>query len=187
MTDSVTIRELSRLWDAFPKVVSRELPFAIVKFITFDVAAGAIISIINAKTPFAGQVQVGSGAVGLAVSAMAGAVAGIAGAVVSHPADLILTLTSSSTVEGKEGGSTTADANDWRPIVQDLLKRDGGLANLFVGLPTRAIFFALVIGLQFWLYDYVKNLLQVGSDDLALVLDVFYAVGNNLVESTSST
>eukprot|EP00977_Amphora_coffeiformis_P019850 scaffold7518_cov150-Amphora_coffeaeformis.AAC.2 len=182
---SVAMHELARLWDAFPKMISRELPFAVVKFIAFDIAAGAIISIIDAKTPLAGQVQVGSGAVGLAVSAIAGAVAGIAGAVVSHPADLILTLTSSSSAgpAKQEGGA--ADTNDWRSIVQDLIKKDGGLANLFVGLPTRALFFALVLGLQFWLYDYVKNLLQVGSDDLTLVLDVFYALGNNLVKSNS--
>jgi hypothetical protein len=39
-----------------------------------------------------------------------------------------------------------------------------------------------VIGLQFFLYDYVKNLFQVGSDDLSLVLDVFYAVRQGLLE-----
>lgn len=185
----IRVKELSLLWDAFPKVVSRELPFAIVKFIAFDMAASAIISFIDAQTSIGGNVQVGSGAAGLAVSAVAGAVAGIAGAIVSHPADLILTLTSSSAGEGGEGSADaaggTTNTTDWLPIVQDLISREGGVANLFVGLPTRALFFALVIGLQFWLYDYVKNLLQVGSDDLTLVLDVFYALSKNLIESTS--
>lgn len=60
--------------------------------------------------------------------------------------------------------------------MKELIEKDGGLANLFVGLGARSVFFFLVIGLQFFLYDYVKNLFQVGSDDLNLVLDVFYAI-----------
>lgn len=67
-------------------------------------------------------------------------------------------------------------------VVQDLLSQDGGVANLFVGLPARATFFFLVIGLQFFLYDYVKNVFQVGTDDLSLVLDVFYAVRAGLID-----
>jgi len=48
---------------------------------------------------------------------------GIAGAAVSHPADLILTLTSASS---REEGET----KDWREIVQELLDSDGGILNL---------------------------------------------------------
>jgi hypothetical protein len=66
--------------------------------------------------------------------------------------------------------------------VKDLLAKEGGIANLFLGLPARSIFFFLVIGLQFFLYDYVKNVFEVGSDDLTLVLDVFYAVRQGLVD-----
>jgi hypothetical protein len=189
---------VSRLWEAFPKVVSRELPFAVVKFIAFDFSANSIIALLNfAQIPILSgqQIQVGSGTIGLIVSAIAGAMAGIAGAVVSHPADLILTLTASSSAAknepvaqhdnqsstGSTTGATINSTEDWLSLVQELLNKEGGIANLFVGLPTRALFFALVIGLQFWLYDYVKILLQVGSDDLLLVLDVFYAIGKSLI------
>jgi hypothetical protein len=58
-------------------------------------------------------------------------------------------------------------------VVEDLVSQEGGFANLFVGLGARSVF--LVIGLQFVLDDYVKGLFLVGSDDLSLVLDVFYA------------
>lgn len=98
---------------------------------------------------------------------------GIFGALVSHPADLILTLTSASS----RGG----DSKNWQEIVKELLAEDGGVLNLFAGFPARAVFFFLVIGLQFFLYDYIKVLLNVGSDDLTLVLDVFYAVRKGLV------
>jgi hypothetical protein len=182
--------DLLQLWGAFPTMVTRELPFAIVKFLVFDIAANAMIALIDYLPAMAGQVQVGAGALGLAVSAFAGGIAGIAGAVVSHPADLILTLTSVSAqkAEGTDYQQSPSDSidsprgTDWWPIVQELLDKDGGISNLFVGLQTRAAFFFFVIGLQFFIYDFVKNLFEVGTDDLTMVLDVFYAIKVGIVE-----
>lgn len=65
--------------------------------------------------------------------------------------------------------------------MRELLDADGGPLNLLAGFPARAVFFFLVIGLQFFLYDYIKTLLDVGTDDLTLVLDVFYAIRQGLV------
>jgi len=149
------------LWSGFAPTVSRELPFALAKFLTFDVLSRTIVNAIN--TGDETMVQVGVGTLGLLVSATAGSLAGIAGAIVSHPADLILTKT-----------SARSEA-DWRDVVKELVE-EGGPAALFVGLGARSTFFFLVIGLQFFLYDYVKSVFQVGLDDLSLVLDVFYAV-----------
>ena len=168
-------KDLLPLWGGFPPTVSRELPFAVAKFLAFDLIANAIVGFVNAQADEGAlPVQVGAGTTGLIISAISGAFAGIAGAAVSHPADLILTLTSAS----KKGGD--GSQQDWRQVVQELISRDGGFANLFVGFPARASFFFMVIGLQFFLYDYVKGLFQVGSDDLSLVLDVFYAVRQGL-------
>jgi len=190
------------LWSGFAPTLSRELPFAIAKFLTFDLIAKALVAFLNSQSEEGAlPIQVGVGPAGLAISAFAGAIAGIAGAIVSHPADLILTKTSARrrssaravpkqpNAEDIEGGSneneidmddaslaTNEESGDWRDVVKDLISKEGGIANLFVGLGARSIFFFLVIGLQFFLYDYVKNLFQVGSDDLNLVLDVFYAV-----------
>lgn len=171
-------RDWFPLWSGFAPILSRELPFAVVKFLTFDLIATAIITFINNQIgDGALPVQVGVGPLGLTVSAASGAVAGIAGAFVSHPADLILTKTSSA--NRRADGSK--EKVDWRDVVKDIISQPGGLANLFIGLPARSTFFFLVIGLQFFLYDYVKNIFQVGSDDLSLVLDVFYAVRAGLV------
>jgi len=169
--------DLMPLFSGFYPILSRELPFAVTKFLAFDLIATSFISFINAQPQVVDTVEVGVGAVGLTVSACSGAIAGLAGAFVSHPADLILTLTSGSSKE-KEGDSNTSD---WKPIVKDLLNKPGGIANLFAGLPARAAFFFLVIGFQFFLYDYAKTVFQVGSDDLTLVLDVFYAIRQGLV------
>ena len=115
-----------------------------------------------------------------------------AGAIVSHPADLILTKTSAtkSSLKKSEEEHCTLDKTAttssvsgpaWVSVIKELIAQDGGISNLFVGLGSRSIFFFLVIGLQFFLYDYVKGLFQVSSDDLTLVLDVFYAVRAGLV------
>ena len=180
-------KDVLPLWSGFAPTLSRELPFAIMKFLVFDLLAHLVVDLINSQTQEGAlPVQVGVGPAGLAVSALAGAVAGIAGAIVSHPADLILTKTSAA----KRKSAATEEKGDtapgWIVIVKDLLSQDGGIANLFAGLPARATFFFLVIGLQFFLYDYVKNVFQVGADDLSLVLDVFYAVRAGLVDMDPS-
>jgi len=189
--------DLQPLFSGFAPIVSRELPFAITKFLVFDLLAKAIIALLSTQGGATEPVQVGVGPTGLAISAVAGALAGIAGAIISHPADLILTLQSSSVESGSgssaDGGTNTSSKDgegetksaDWRPLVKELLEKDGGIANLFVGLPARALFFFLVIGLQFFLYDFVKGLFNVSSDDLTLVLDVFYAIRQGLVEGPS--
>eukprot|EP00581_Thalassiosira_minuscula_P015999 CAMPEP_0183720514 /NCGR_PEP_ID=MMETSP0737-20130205/13110_1 /TAXON_ID=385413 /ORGANISM="Thalassiosira miniscula, Strain CCMP1093" /LENGTH=1090 /DNA_ID=CAMNT_0025950389 /DNA_START=103 /DNA_END=3375 /DNA_ORIENTATION=+ len=170
----IEIDDIKPLWSSFNPIASRELPFAVTKFLVFDLAAGSIAEFVNSADVLSEPIQVGVGSLGLLLSAFAGALAGIAGALVSHPADLILTLSSASSRE--EGGG-----KDWKMIVKDLLEADGGVLNLFAGFPARALFFFLVIGLQFFLYDYVKSELGVGTDDLTLVLDVFYAVRQGLV------
>lgn len=207
---SLRFADLLPLWSGFAPIVSRELPFAIAKFLTFDIIATTAIAFLNSR---AGEgslpIQVGVGPIGLAVSASAGAFAGIgeyaardlntvtdaasnaslsaAGAFVSHPADLILTKTSASKRKAAVLSSEThlddekAAGPAWVVLVKELISQDGGISNLFVGLGSRSIFFFLVIGLQFFLYDYVKGLFQVSSDDLSLVLDVFYAVRAGLV------
>lgn len=175
--------DIPPLFSGFIPIVSRELPFAVIKFLVFDLVATAFVSIINAQPQVIEPVQVGGGTLGLVVSAAAGAIAGIAGALVSHPADLILTLTSSkqkSKISSDSDENSQEGSADWKAIVKELISKDGGILNLFKGFPARATFFFLVIGLQFFLYDYAKNIFQVGSEDLTLVLDVFYAIRQGL-------
>lgn len=183
LESKINLKDYVPLWAGFGPTTSRELAFAIPKFLAFDIIAKAITGLINSQM---GQgalpIQVGVGGAGLAISAFSGAFAGIAGAFVSHPADLILTRLSASSKSPSGDEVTAAEEPDWKDIVKELLAKEGGVANLYVGLTPRLVFFFLVIGLQFFLYDYVKNILEVGSDDLSLVLDVFYAVRQGLIE-----
>ena len=169
------VRDLKSLFSGFSPIASRELPFAVVKFLAFDLIATSTLALINSQPQIIEPIQVGAGPIGLAISAGSGAIAGLFGALVSHPADLILTLTSS-----KRRSQDSSSNADWKDIVKELISREGGILNLYVGFPARASFFFLVIGLQFFLYDYAKNVFQVGSDDLTLVLDVFYAIRQGL-------
>lgn len=173
--------DIEPLFSGFLPIVSRELPFAVVKFFVFDLLSSSMCTFINAQPQVIDPVEVGVGSVGLIISAFSGAIAGLAGAIVSHPADLILTLTSSQKNANPTKKSNSNDLPDWKPIVKDLVSKEGGILNLFTGLGARSTFFFLVIGLQFFLYDYAKTIFQVGSDDLALVLDVFYAIRQGLV------
>jgi hypothetical protein len=44
------------------------------------------------------------------------------------------------------------------------------------------VFFALLIGIQFFLYDGFKQLFGVANDDLTLVLDVFSSAATSVEE-----
>ncbi|CAL1149051.1 unnamed protein product [Cladocopium goreaui] len=83
----------------------------------------------------------------------AGALAGLVSAVVSNPADVVITQISS-------GGEDTGRASL-------------GSLDLWKGLGARCVYFAAAICAQFLIYDTVKELLGVSTGDLRLVLDVF--------------
>jgi hypothetical protein len=78
-------KDLLPLWAGFPPTVSRELLFAIPKFLAFDVISKGLIGFINSEAGAGAlPIQVGVGTEGLLISAISGAVAGLAGATVSQ-------------------------------------------------------------------------------------------------------
>jgi len=71
-------KDILPLWSGFAPILSRELPFAIAKFLTFDFLATTLVTFLNSQsTEGSLPVQLGVGPVGLAISALAGAFAGI--------------------------------------------------------------------------------------------------------------
>ncbi len=179
--NGLELRDLLTLWAGFVPTTSRELAFAIPEFLAFDLIAKAITGLINSQLGLGAlPIQVGVGTAAQAISAVSVALAGLSGAFVSHPADLISTCLSA---QSRIGNATNGDSLLQRDIVKELLGKEGGVATVFVGLGARMVFFFLVIGLQFFLYDYVKNLLNVSSDNLKLVLDVFFAFRQGLEDA----
>lgn len=72
------VEDIKPLWLSFNPIVSRELPFAVTKFLVFDLAAGTISDLINNSNMLGdgNKIQVGVGTLGLLLSAFSGALAG---------------------------------------------------------------------------------------------------------------
>jgi solute carrier family 25 (mitochondrial phosphate transporter), member 3 len=126
----------------------------VTKFLVFDLAQNLLFQVFPAARESLNT--------SLVISFISGLVAGVAGAVTGCPADAVLTRVNAA-----------AGVVDWRAMVRQMLNEPGGWRNLFAGVNVRMVFFPLVISIQFFLYDYFKQLFDVGSDDLTLVLDVF--------------
>ena len=104
----------------------------------------------------------------LLISLLAGTLGGISAAVVSNPADIVITTVKK------------AKSNLGPGAAASLVVEKGGPAALFTGLPIRLFFYSLVVSLQFLVYDSVRFALGIGTDDLKLYLDV---LGGALSES----
>ncbi|EKU21506.1 mitochondrial phosphate carrier protein, partial [Nannochloropsis gaditana CCMP526] len=145
------------LWDGFPPLLVRQVLFGMMKFLVFDSVGIAIFT----AAPFLRE----SVASSLAVSLFSGAVAGVASAIVSQPADTILSR-------------MNAEA---RPSVMEAVSSilaERGVQGLFVGLGTRCLWSGSIISGQFLLYDVFRNLLHVTSEDLAQYMDVIGSFSN---------
>lgn len=71
------LEDIKPLWSSFIPIASRELPFALTKFLVFDLASQSIADFINGSNLLGdGEIQVGVGGLGLFLSAFAGALAG---------------------------------------------------------------------------------------------------------------
>ena len=75
---SLQLKDVSPLWSGFAPILSRELPFAIAKFLVFDFSATSAVEFLNSQNAEGSlPIQVGVGPTGLVVSALSGAFAGI--------------------------------------------------------------------------------------------------------------
>jgi solute carrier family 25 (mitochondrial phosphate transporter), member 3 len=148
------------LFAAVPVFLAKEIPFAMAKFTVFDLSTAWMYSEFPAAKE---DLQLS-----LLVSLLGGTLGGVAAAVVSNPAD----VTISTLKKAKSDMGALAAAT--------MIVEQGGPPALFRGLPLRMIFYALVVSLQFLVYDSVRFALGIGSDDLKLYLDV---LGGALSES----
>jgi solute carrier family 25 phosphate transporter 3 len=151
------------LWSGLPPLVLRETLFSIPKFLVFNWASSALGAGLQ-TLPLPPSIA-DSLAATLSVSLLAGALAGVAGAIVSSPADALLT---------KSGGGATAPPvaaiGDGGGGADEKAKDAGGM---FAGAGVRCLFFAASISVQFLLYDAFRAALHVSPQDLMEGLDVF--------------
>lgn len=135
-----------------PAFLLKDIPFAIAKFTVFDIVSNKLYeSFPSAREDIK---------LSLYVTLLSGVIGGLFASVVSNPAD-------STISEMKKAKS------DLGPIeTAKQLWQDAGIEGFFTGLQLRLLFSALIVSIQFFLYDSVKLLLLIGSDDLKLYLDV---------------
>jgi len=140
------------LFSAVPAFLFKEIPFATTKFTSYSLFTQYLFS----KFPAAQEDL----ALSLYISLAGGTFGGICAAVVSNPADATISeMKKAKTDLGPFGAAK-------------LVYEQRGIGGFFKGLSIRFFFYALLISMQFFIYDSVRIALGIGADDLKLYLDV---------------
>jgi len=154
-TDGVGVRGL---WSGAPALFARELPFTVAKLLVYAAAQEALLASVPAareRPEF-----------GFAVSLSAGVLAGLAAAILSAPADTVVTQLAA-------GGH----GSDWRAALADVWEGAESPSDraraLWAGTPARCAQMAVLVTAQFVLFDVMRTALAVAPKDLSLALDVF--------------
>jgi len=117
----------------------RQIPYTMMKFASFE----TIVELIYDRLP--GQKNdYGKGAQ-TAVSFTAGYLAGILCAIVSHPADVMVSKLNANRLPGEAFGA-----------VIGRIYKEIGFMGLWNGLPVRIVMIGTLTGLQWMIYDYFK-------------------------------
>ncbi|TQV95858.1 phosphate carrier protein [Cordyceps javanica] len=117
----------------------RQIPYTMMKFASFE----TIVEMMYARLP--GAKADYSKAAQTAVSFSAGYLAGILCAVVSHPADVMVSKLNAARAPGEPFGAAVGR-----------IYKDIGFGGLWNGLPVRIVMIGTLTGLQWMIYDYFK-------------------------------
>lgn len=131
-------------YNGFTPILFKQIPYNIAKFLVFERAAETIYSTIS--TP---KSEV-SGSTATAVNLGAGIIAGCSAAIVSQPADTLLSKVNKTK---KAPGQSTLGL-----LAQ--LAGQLGVRGSFAGLPTRLIMVGTLTSLQFTIYGSLKSALN---------------------------
>jgi len=123
---------------------SRQIPYTVAKFYFFEKIVSLMYThVLTApKDTYSKTTQLG-------VTFASGYSAGVICAIVSHPADTLVSLLGKSQNKGKSLGEIASEF---------------GYANLATkGLPTRVLMIGTLTGLQWWIYDTFKTTFGLGT------------------------
>ncbi|KAG5368704.1 putative mitochondrial phosphate carrier protein [Yarrowia sp. C11] len=139
----VAAEGLGGLWKGLGPLWFRQIPYTMVKFASFEkIVEGIYTYLGKPKKDYSTAEQIG-------VSFAGGYLAGILCAVISHPADVMVSKVNSE----QKGGESTMQC------VGRIYKRIG-FAGLWNGLPVRIFMIGTLTGMQWLIYDTFK--LSVG-------------------------
>eukprot|EP01001_Neometanema_parovale_P007215 NODE_3531_length_1203_cov_146.168519_g3351_i0.p1 GENE.NODE_3531_length_1203_cov_146.168519_g3351_i0~~NODE_3531_length_1203_cov_146.168519_g3351_i0.p1 ORF type:complete len:323 (+),score=91.14 NODE_3531_length_1203_cov_146.168519_g3351_i0:107-1075(+) len=123
---------------------SRQIPYTMAKFFFFERVVQAFYQYVftKPKASYPKSTQLG-------ITFASGYIAGVICAIVSHPADTLVSLGGKASNQGKSLGQIAGEF---------------GTKNLFTkGLGTRIIMIGTLTGLQWWIYDTFKTLNGMGT------------------------
>ena len=141
-----------------------------IKFLVFDTCADALLAALPADASESTVVSLG-------VSLLSGVIAGTCAAVVSQPADVILSKVAQGDGSSASVGRLPGSVNQLALLQQaaSSIQRSGGMPAFFRGLPSRCLWSSAIIGGQFFLYDLFKAALHITAADLGLFYDALGA------------
>lgn len=117
----------------------RQIPYTMMKFASFE----TIVEMMYHRLP--GQKSDYSKAAQTGVAFSAGYIAGILCAIVSHPADVMVSKLNSQRKPGEGSGAAVSR-----------IYKDIGFSGLWAGLPIRIVMIGTLTGLQWMIYDSFK-------------------------------
>jgi len=123
---------------------SRQIPYTMAKFFFFEKVVEAFYTHVftEPKSSYPKSTQLG-------VTFASGYIAGVICAIVSHPADSLVSLMGKAENKGKALGQIASET---------------GMMNLATkGLGTRIIMIGTLTGLQWWIYDTFKTVFGMGT------------------------
>jgi solute carrier family 25 phosphate transporter 3 len=124
---------------------SRQIPYTMAKFFFFEKVVGLFYGHVFNDKPRGEYTK----ATQLTVTFMSGYTAGVICAIVSHPADTLVSLMGKESNKGKGLGTIASEF---------------GYSNLMTkGLATRIIMIGTLTGLQWWIYDTFKTAFGLGT------------------------
>lgn len=123
---------------------SRQIPYTMAKFYFFEKVVEAFYTKVftQPRDTYSKTTQLG-------ITFASGYIAGVVCAIVSHPADSLVSLMGKAENQGKSAGQIASET---------------GTMNLLTkGLPTRIVMIGTLTGLQWWIYDTFKTVMGLGT------------------------
>jgi len=123
---------------------SRQIPYTVAKFVFFEKTVQLFYTHV-----FTAPKESYSKATQLGITFASGYIAGVVCAIVSHPADSLVSLLGKAENKGKSVGTIASETGLYKLATR--------------GLPTRILMIGTLTGFQWWIYDTFKSVLGLGT------------------------
>ncbi|KAF2754316.1 mitochondrial carrier [Pseudovirgaria hyperparasitica] len=139
LTKIISEEGVGGLYKGITPLWGRQIPYTMMKFFSFEKTVEAIYDYLpGSKNDYSGAAQTG-------VSFLGGYIAGIACAIVSHPADVMVSKLNADRKAGEGFGAAVGR-----------IYKNIGFGGLWNGLPVRIVMIGTLTGAQWLLYDSFK-------------------------------